>query len=176
MKLRDSGGLPCPDCGSPLVPCKCEREREKGMISRFGSTLKANPKKRMKTRTLAEKFKDEPLRYGVVFKRVRRYPCAGRVYFADHVCGPGVAPASAHHLGYDDLDGLVPSCGRFHDDMEEREAKLVKALRTAGMPSLEAIGKSYVGQALFDLKEQGELPLEVEDAAMQRGFRAEVQR
>lgn len=176
MKTRDSGGLPCPDCGSPLVPCKCERERKRGMISRFGSTLRANPKKRLKARSLREKFKDEPLRYGVVFERVRTYPCAGKVYFVDHVCGPGVAPASAHHLGRDDMDGLWPVCGRCHDDLEEREAKVVKALKQAGMPSLDAIAKSYVGQALFELKEEGELPVEVETAARRRGFRAEVQR
>lgn len=176
MKICDSGGLPCPECGSPLVPCRCEREKKRGMISRFGSTLRANPKKRFKGRTLKERFKGQPWKYGQVFEAVRKLPCAGRVYLPYHECGPGVAPASAHHLGNDDLDGLVPACSRFHDDLEEREAKVVEALKQAGMPSLEAIGKSYVGQALFELRDQGELPPEVEDAAMRRGFRAEVQR
>ena len=174
MKTRDSGGLPCPECGSPLVPCKCERERKRGMISRFGSTLRANPKKRMKARTLREKFKDRPWKYGQVFEAVRKLPCAGRVYVPGHECGPGVAPASAHHLGRDDLDGLVPACARFHDDLEERVAKVTEALRTAGNPSLEAIGKSYVGHALFWLNEQGELDPVILEEAKRRGYRAEV--
>ena len=176
MKIRDSGGLPCPECGSPLVPCKCEREKKRGMISRFGSTLRANPKKRLRSRTLEEKFGDDPLRYGPVFKRVRGYPCFGTIYFLGHRCGPGYAPASAHHVGYDDLDGLLPVCGLLHDQVGEKALKVEKRLRRAGMPSIEAIAKSYVGQALFELKEEGELPPDVKQAAMERGYRAEVQR
>jgi len=176
MKIRDSGGPACPECGSPLVPCKCERERERGMVSRFGSTLKANPKKRMKVRTLKEKFGDDPLRYGPVFEVVRRLPCWANVYIPGHECGLGAIPASAHHLGFDDLDGLLPSCSLSHSDLHEREGRITKALKTAGMPSLESIGKSYVGQVLFELKDADELPEELETAARRRGYAAEVYR
>jgi len=174
MMTRDSGGLPCEECGSPLIPCRCQREKERGMISRFGSTLKSNPKKRMKTRTLREKFKDQPFKYGIIFDYVRTMPCAGRIFIPGHECGVGVAPPSAHHLGNDDLDGLVPACGRFHDDLEERARKVSKVLETAGMPSLEAIGKSYVGDALYWLYDQ--LTEDMEQEARRRGYTAEIGR
>jgi len=173
MKTRDSGGLPCPDCGSPLVPCKCDR---KWKVGRFGSTLKTDPKKKLRARTLAERAEENPLRYGPVFLKVREKPCAGRVYLPGHECGLGYAPASAHHIGKDDLDGLVPACAAFHDQMEEREAEVSKALREAGSPSLKAIGRSYVGEALFRLEEAGELAPEIMAAARRRGLMGGVQK
>ncbi len=48
----------CPDCGSPFQPCKCGGDDR---ISRFGSTLKVDPAKKLKVRTLEEKFGDDPL-------------------------------------------------------------------------------------------------------------------
>lgn len=174
MKTRDSGGLPCPECGSPLVPCKCEREKKRGMISRFGSTLRANPKKKLRSRTLKEKFGDDPIKYGILFERIRELGCFGVVYFTGHKCGLGYAPPSAHHLGEDDLAGLLPVCGLMHDLVEEQERKLEKRLKRAGNPSLEAIGKSYVGHVLHGLKKSGDLPLEIETLARERGYAAEV--
>ncbi len=176
MKIRDSRGLPCPVCGSPLIPCPCEREKGRPMVSRRNSTLKANPRKKLRSRTLREKFGDDPLRYGLVFEAVRRLPCWAKVYIPGHECGLGAVPASAHHLGTDDLDGLLPSCSLSHSDLHERVGKLAKALKTAGQPSLEAIGKSYVGQALYELKEADELTPELETTARERGFKAEIHR
>jgi len=103
----------CPDCGSPLRPCKCERGDKR--VSRFGSTLKINPAKKLKVRTLEERFGDDPLMYGVVFKLIRTWPCFGIEWLPGHKCRPGYAPAGSHHLGKDDLDGQVPVCSWLHD-------------------------------------------------------------
>ena len=168
MKLRDSGGLPCPDCGSPLKPCKCERGDERR--SRYGSTLKYRPGKKLRGRTLEERFKDQQLRYGLLFREIRLLLCFGVEYLPGHICGPGYAPPTAHHLGKLDLDGLLPVCGLLHDEVGEKALEVEKRLRTAGKPSLEAIGKGYVQRALALLQAEGRLPDEVAGPALKRGY------
>jgi len=168
--MNRPNSLPCPDCGSPLRPCKCERERGSTKVRRRGSTLRQDPSKKLRSRTLSERFKDDPLRYGILFEFVRRKPCAGAVYVPGHMCGAGYAPASAHHLGKDDLGGLVPACGSFHDDMEEREADVERALREANQPTLEKIGRSYVAEALFHFHRKKKLSPEIVAAALRRGY------
>lgn len=168
MKLRDSCGLPCPNCGSPLKPCKCERGDDR--IARFGSTLKVRPKKKLKVRSLKERFKDKPLEYGQVFDEIKVERCFGIEELPGHRCGIGVAGSTAHHIGKDDLAGLLPSCGKLHDDMHERVWKVVEALRTAGKATLHTLAERYVRRALLRLKERGELGPEVETAAVARGL------
>ncbi|GAG06762.1 unnamed protein product [marine sediment metagenome] len=168
MKLRDSGGLPCPKCGSPLKPCKCERGDDR--ISRFGSTLKVRPKTKLKTRSLKERKKDKPLEYGQVFEEVRRERCFGLAELPGHRCGIGVAGSTAHHIGKDDLDGLLPTCGSGHDDLHERVWKVAEALRTAGKPPLHTLAEGYVRRSLARWKKRGELNPEVETAAIARGL------
>jgi hypothetical protein len=124
----------------------------------------------MKVRTLAERKKDKPLEHGVLFREVRTMPCAAITFFYGHKCGPGVAPASAHHLGRDDLAGMIPACARFHDDLEERESRVEAQLRTEGHLKLKSIGRNYVTKALGQLKDRGELPTDIEAAARRRGY------
>jgi len=162
------GGQMCGKCGSPLVPCKCNRQD--GRVSRFGSTLKANPKKMLKTRSLKEKFKDEPTRYGQVFEEARLLLCFGLGRLPGHVCGIGVARSTAHHIGKDDLEGLLPSCGKLHDDLHERAGEVSKALRRAGSPPLHVLAGRYVEDILARLEDRGELEPEVEAAARARGI------
>ena len=171
-KLRDGGGLPCPDCGSPLVPCRCERERDGGRkVRRPGSTLRADPRKRMKARTLEEKFGDDPLRYGTLFREIRLLPCFGSTYLPGHVCGLGYAPATAHHLGKTDLDGLLPVCGHMHDQVGEQTLEVEKRLREAGRPSLSGLGRLYLVRTIGRLSQEcGRLAPEIAMEARKRGF------
>ena len=158
----------CPDCGSPFRPCKCERGDKR--VSRFGSTLKANPAKKLKARTLEERFKDNPLRYGVVFNRVRTWPCFGIEWLPGHKCRLGYAPATAHHLGKDDLDGMVPVCSWLHDQLEEFPTEVERELRLSGKPSLAGLGRMDVVNALVELYDSDELPAEILTAAQKRGL------
>ena len=154
------------------MPAFEEREAASGKRRVFGSTLKVDPAKKLKSRTLEEKFGDDPLRYGPVWKCVRILPCAGRKYVPLHECGPGFAPATAHHLGKDDLAGLWPVCGALHDQLAERPREVSKALRKAGGPTIGAIGKRYVAGALERLQADGRLPYPLEQAARRRGYAA----
>jgi len=167
----DSGGLPCPDCGSPLSPCRCERERALGRRVRgWNTSLKSNVEKPLRTRSLQERAEKNPLRHGAVFLEVRKEPCAGARELPDHQCGLGYAPPSAHHLGRSDLDGLVPACGLFHDEMGEKEREVERRLRKAGRPPLRVLGERNVRTALARLMERGELPPAVMAAARRRGL------
>lgn len=169
LKPRDEGGLPCPDCGSPLRPCRCHRQRK--TVRRWGSTLRADPEKKLRTRTLAERFEDDPTRYGVLFDLVRRDACFGLTYLPGHVCGLGYAPPSAHHLGKTDLDGLLPVCGRLHDEAGEKPSDVERRLREAGRLPLQALGRLYVTAALRVLDAEGDLPADVATAARKAGYR-----
>ena len=166
--LRD-GGQQCPDCKSPLRPCICEREDKRR--SRYGSTLKVNPKTKLRTRTLEEKFGDDPGKYGPLFEAVRPLPCFALTYLPSSPCGLGYAPASAHHLEERDVGGLVPSCSLHHDMMGERTLEVERLLREAGSPSLQAIGKGYLIRAIKWIEDRGEeLPAELLGEARKRGL------
>lgn len=118
--------------------------RSKSQLSR-GSGLQR--KSRLKRRSLAERTKDDPDRYGDLFEAVRRMPCFGRKYLPGHECELGYAPASAHHLGRQDSEGMVPVCGRLHDLCEMRTSEVEVMLQRAGSPSLEELGQMYVERA-----------------------------
>ncbi len=157
----------CPDCGSPFQPCKCGGDDR---ISRFGSTLKVDPAKKLKVRTLEEKFGDDPLMYGPAFKLVRTLLCFGIEWLGGHKCKPGYAPATAHHPGKDDLDGLVPVCGWLHDRCAERTLEVERELREAGSPPLSGLGRMYTMLAIRELVDREELPPELLTAAQKRGL------
>ena len=160
----DGGGLPCPKCGSPLVPCRCQREAARPRVRGWNTTLRTDPRKRMRAKTLQEKFGDDQLRYGPLWELVRRRPCFGKSYLPGHVCALGYAPPSAHHLGKTDLDGLLPVDGALHDEVELYPETVAKALQRAASPTLHILADQYVDAAVAELREAGELPPEVEQA------------
>ena len=126
--------------------------------------------KKMKVRTLEEKFGDDPFRYGTLFKEIRLLPCFGSTYLPGHVCGLGYAPASAHHLGKTDLDGLLPVCSLLHDETEERSLEVEKRLREAGRQGLQALGRGYLVRTLKKLEEEDRLAAEIATEARKRGL------
>ena len=94
----------CPECGSPLTPCKCDKPKK--------------PRTRLRRRPFAETRTDD--RYGPTFEAVRRLPCMLAVLRYDgpkhESCGPGVQGGhTAHHVGKLDREGLLPGCGLAHD-------------------------------------------------------------
>ena len=140
------------------------------MISRHNSTLRVNPKKKMRTRTLEEKFGDDPGKYGILFREVRTFECFGITYLPGTACGLGYAPASAHHLGDRDIDGLLPVCGSHHSMLEEWTLEVAKTLREAGNPTLEDLGRHYLHRAIRNLEDRGEeLPPELLSEARKKG-------
>lgn len=98
----------CPECGSPLRPCKCQRVKKAPGWRRNVVTEKGT-------------------RYGPLFTAVKKLPCwlkaEGYRGRGHESCGPGVqqgqysAPDghTAHHVGRYDEEGLLPVCGRAHD-------------------------------------------------------------
>ena len=164
MKLVDSGGLPCQQCGSPLTPCKCEREAARPRVRGWNTTLRVDPKKGLRSRTLKEKFGDDPLRYGPLWDEVRREPCMGLTWLPRHQCKPGYAPPTAHHLEESDLEGMVPCCGWLHDRLELAPDEVAKELTEAASPSLQALGDLHILAAAARLREKGEMPPEIEEA------------
>ena len=134
-----------------------------------GSKLMARPGK-LRSRGVMERHKDDPFRYGVLFTTVRQWLCFGVEHLPGHICGLGYAPPTAHHLGKTDLDGLLPVCGRLHDLVEERPSQVERALREAGQPSLQEIGRTYLRQASQALVDRGELPSEVEAVCRIKGI------
>ena len=138
------------------------------MIQGWNTTLRTNPRKRMRARSLKEKFGDDPLRYGPLWEEVRRQPCFGKRHLRRHMCAPGYAPATAHHLGETDLDGMLSVCGALHDEAELYPEKLAKALQQAGSPVPQVLADGYVDAAVAELREAGELPPEVERAWRER--------
>jgi hypothetical protein len=113
----------------------------------------------MKRRTLQERYGEDPLRYGPLWEKVRRwYPCAGKVHLGGaHDCGPGMRPAGAHHLGDTDIEGLIPCCRRFHDQLHDRSWEVEAELRKRGR-TLARLGLAYVQVAADSLAAEGELP------------------
>jgi hypothetical protein len=127
----------------------------KGLKPGKGFKVKGD-KKPLRSRTLTERFQDDPTRYGPLWKVVRVLPCVGRMVDPGHECGPGYAPATAHHLGKTDLEGLVPVCGALHDVLHQRH-KCREWEERAGV-DLAALGGKYVKGAAERLERDGELP------------------
>lgn len=163
----------CPECGSPLRPCKCDRDEyasPPGAVA--NSTLGVRKGKRLKSKTrltarsFSEKYADDVLRYGPLFELVREMRCFGLVYARDvppHKCDVGYAPASAHHLdSKDHLDarGLLPVCGRMHDQVET----FPKEIPLAEGWTIEKLGRLYVAKAARKLDRRRELPGELREA------------
>lgn len=105
----------CPDCGSPLDPCRCERDRGR---EAWNSTLRVYPKKKRKRRgkaeTKAEKFAREfHSEERVAF--VNGLPCCacGRKPTRRH-------PSDNHHVWTDGTGrrgpytAIVPLCRSCH--------------------------------------------------------------
>lgn len=85
------------------------------------SQIKRGPgpkrKTRLRSRSFTERFKDDPIRYGVLFRIIRKLPCFVSIQDYSHQCaGPG--RHTAHHEGEDDLAGLLPCCGYVHRGLE----------------------------------------------------------
>ena len=159
----------CPGCGSPLSPCRCEKADEylapPGALAnstlgvRKGKRLKSST--RLRARTLEEKYGDDDLRYGPLFEEVRRMECAGN--HPGHECGPGYAPASAHHLddkGHLDAKGLIPCCGRLHDVLEDPS----RSVEWTDGRTTEEVGRFYVLKAAHRIRARGEMTEELEQA------------
>ncbi len=96
----------CPDCGSPLRPCRCERPTRRRA---WNSTLPASTG-----------LKRSPDRYGPAFEAVKRLPCVlwTLAYYGPghECCGFGAQGGhTAHHVGRLDSEGLLPVCGKAHD-------------------------------------------------------------
>ena len=75
---------------------------------------------RIKRRSFSQKYKGDGPRYGTLFVRVRELPCwlaqAGYDGPGHEGCGLGAQGGhTAHHVGRNDADGLIPVCGRAHD-------------------------------------------------------------
>jgi hypothetical protein len=141
-------------------------------LARSGKGLKRSPikgsRKPLKRRTLEERYGDDPTRYGPLFKRVREYPCLGRVHLRGwHVCAPGYRPATAHHFGDTDLEGLAPCCGLMHDLLHESAKEVDLELRKRGR-TLVGLSQAYVRVAAEALEGAGELPEEC-SAALEVG-------
>lgn len=119
--MREAAQQLCPDCGSPLRPCRCDRELGRKTP---GSTLRT--KTRLKARSFSERFDGTGERYGTLFRIVRKMRCflwIENYYGPGHeCCGPGVQDSghapdgqTAHHTGKTDEEGLLPACGKAHD-------------------------------------------------------------
>ena len=113
----------CPDCGSPLRPCICDRDLGRPAP---GSTLRT--KKELRTRSFSNMFDGRGDRYGVLFLAIREMRCwlwVENYYGPGHECctkGVQDSPnsqhpegATAHHVGRFDEQGLIPGCGAAHD-------------------------------------------------------------
>lgn len=112
--------------------------------------MKRTPLKRgkaLRARSFTERFDGTGDRYGPLFDRVRMMECFGLRYLSAHECGLGYAGATAHHLGKLDRDGLLPVCGKLHDRCETDEAGVEFELAQMGSPTLEELGRMYVGRA-----------------------------
>lgn len=124
------------------------QEWRKRGAKNYEKRLKAEGRRfsKLRRRGVMERYKDDPDRYGDAFLGIRELPCFARRYLPGSECGLGYAPASAHHLGEKDSEGLVPCCGKHHDMMEEREKEVESMLKEAGSPPLKEIGRKYVQQ------------------------------
>lgn len=126
----------------------------------WNSTLK--PGGRLKTRDFRKRKEG---RYGPLWDRVRRMPCFVRVLFPElHRCGPGYAPATAHHIipGGQDDEGLAPACGAVHDVLEAQKRRVTVDLSSVcqGRPisvNIRRIGLDYVDRARTELEDEGGL-------------------
>lgn len=140
----------CPDCGSPLVPCKCEDDRR----SVPGSTLKTRT--RLSAKPFSKKYDGTGERYGALFRFVRDMKCwlsiEGYRGPGHEWCRDGVQGGStAHHTGRKDEEGLVPGCGAAHDlyaGLGGRSTrKAFRAWLDSKGLSIERVGLLYVAKA-----------------------------
>lgn len=158
----------CGDCGKLLALCRCGREyvSPPGAVanSRLGSRKRLTSSTRLRSRSLEERYGDDDLRYGPLFDEIKVMTCFAREHLPDYPCGPGYRPATAHHLGETDPEGQVPACGRHHDWAEEFPGEVDEALREAGSPSLDELGRMYVKEAALRLIERGEMTDEIREA------------
>ena len=141
--------------GKPQLPSRQRVLR----IERTGKPApSAKPKrKKIRTKSFSQKYKDpDGKRYGGLFLRVRVLRCwleregyRGRGHPA---CGPGVQGGhTAHHLGRNDEDGLIPGCGAAHDlyaglGGNETQEEFKGWLRAGGV-TLAEVGQAYVNDA-----------------------------
>lgn len=109
----------CPKCGSPLRPCKCEREAKEGKVKRWNSTVpvRKKPKRRGRRKTKAESDAEWARKYHSPERRewVGRLPCCA--------CGKKPTPRwpSENHHTWTEGTGrkgpyraIVPLCRPCH--------------------------------------------------------------
>lgn len=119
--------------------------RAKKRLSRTRASLNRTGK--LKRRGVMERHADDPDRYGELFLRVREMPCFGRSRLPLHQCGIGVRPATAHHVGRKDSEGLLPVCGRLHDALHERPWEIQSRMGKGGAEKVRRLALEYVEQA-----------------------------
>lgn len=136
----------------------------------------------LRSRSLTEKYGDDPIRYGVLFREVRKMPCAGKVHAPRHVCS---GRHTAHHdppVGKrgDDLSGMIPCCDRLHAKLENRQPVFSGGEGQTRSMLLEELGwdearlaevaMGYVQAAIRRLEAGDGLPEEVAEVARERGY------
>ena len=140
----------CPECGSPLRPCKCQRGKKR-------------------TGWKADVVTDKGTRYGPLFRAVKAMPCwlkaEGYRDRGHEECGPGVQMGmysrldghTAHHVGRYDEEGLLPVCGRAHDLSAGLGGRTTQLAFRAWLDrrglSLDRLALDYVGRARVDTKD-----------------------
>lgn len=144
----------CPDCGSPLRPCKCEDDDRRSVP---GSTLKTRT--RLKAKPFSKRYDGKGERYGSLFRAVREMKCwlavEGYYGIGHEGCGPGTQDSgadpmgfTAHHVGRTDEDGLLPVCGSAHDLVAgyggRTTQKIFRAWLDSKGLSIEAAARRYV--------------------------------
>lgn len=156
----------CADCGKLLALCRCDEEEYVGPPGAVRNRT-LGTRRPLRARTLEEKYGDDPLRYGPLWREVRAMTCFARRYLSWSKCGLGYAPASAHHLdhrGHMDVKGLLPVCSKHHDRVEEHPAEVDEALSKAGSPPLDQLGRVFVELAAAKIRHRGEMTDEIEEA------------
>jgi len=142
----------CGECGSPLRPCKCERDQ--GRKAPGNTTLRV--RKRIKARSFSQTHDGKGERYGWLFRLVRRRACFLRVMgyrgLGHEGCGDGAQGGStAHHVGRPDVEGLLPVCGRAHDLCAGLGGRTTvarfRAWLAEGGHTLKEMALRYVGEA-----------------------------
>ncbi len=155
-------GQQCPECGSPLKPCKCDRDRGRATP---GSTLRT--KSKFRVLSFSKKYDGTGPRYGPLFRTVRDLTCwlrregyQGPGHYPS--CGRGVQDSphatleqgwgrTAHHVGRLDEEGLIPCCGKAHDILAGLGSRTTQQRFRAWLDergfTLRQVGLLYVAQA-----------------------------
>lgn len=125
---------------APSKPMKRGKALERGRGPKAKSFSKRFPKDH-----------DGP-RYGAAFRAVRELPCwlATQEYVGPghEACGLGQQGGhTAHHVGRNDEDGLIPCCGRAHDLYVGRGGRTAVRHFAAWMQrygfTLRGVGRAY---------------------------------